>query len=1105
MTINIADNSPRISYTVAEGATQTSFAVPFEFFDNGDLNVYVDGTLKTITTHYTVSGGDGSTGTVTISVTGATGGSTVVVTRDIALERTTDFPVSGAFNIVALNTELDRLVAVAADLEDQSNRALQLTDFDAAVSLVLPDVDTRKGKTLAFNASTGAVEAGPSISDTQTVSAASADIATLADTQDGTTGTNSITTLASNVANVITVGGISSNVTTVAGIASDISTVAADGTDIGTVATNIASVNTVATNIADVITVANDLAEAVSEVETVANDLNEAVSEIDTVAGSISNVDAVGGSITNVNTVATGIANINTVAGISSNVTTVAGDTTHIQALGPISSDITTVSGISSNVSTVAGISSSVPTVASVSADVSTVAGISANVTTVAGISANVSTVASNVSSIQNFADVYRIGSSDPTSSLDTGDLFYNTSSSQMKVYNGSAWEAGVLSGSGTLLTANNLSDLNSASTAITNLGITASAAELNFVDGVTSNIQTQIDAISPDPTLGTLTKSFANGETSVITLSSTVSPTAIVAVTKEVSQTGASSKGGWDVASDASNYELYNQAPATSLSLSSASADGTATLGTGSFASADVGKRIFTSDGGEAVLTATDGSYSLSSAFGATTYTSGNWSLSGLDVDATNGITLSGAIIGAWDISAASSNSALSTLHSGFTSRRAYGLYFKPDGLKFYYCHPDGDAVDEWDLTTAWDITTGSFLQSFSVSSQDTSPLGLTFKPDGTKMYVVGANGDDINEYALSTAWDVSTASYTQNFSVSSQDTQPWGVFFKTDGTKMYVNGNVNDNINEYNLSTAWDISSASYSQNFSFTTQTTNVYQLYIKSDGLSLFITGRIGTTGTDYGVFEYSLSTAWDVSTMSYVRFYNTYSETAASSGGIFFKPDGKKMFVGRTAASAQLIEYTLAANAQPTAQYLPALTSTGGQIDSQFWTDINSMTADDVDNDGQVYYAVSTDDRTTWSVNKASDGVRPIVRNNSGTWQYNSNATYGSTTYTNGTTNDEFATIAQAMTVAANQMDKAQVDAVADGSHFTLGNTLDLAIIPYLASNGTAPTSDGVSINYDAAALNKGAILGTDYDYDLPATNKVRITSNAAQNLKVRIV
>ena len=181
MTINIADNDPRVSYAVAEGVTQTSFTVTFEFFDDADLNVYVDGTLKTLTTDYTVSGGNGSTGSVSISVTGASGGSTVVITRDIAFERTTDFPASGAFQINALNTELDRLTAIAADLSDKADRSLQLTDYDSAVSLVLPDVNTRKGKTLAFNATTGAVEAGPSITDVQTVSAASADIATLAD------------------------------------------------------------------------------------------------------------------------------------------------------------------------------------------------------------------------------------------------------------------------------------------------------------------------------------------------------------------------------------------------------------------------------------------------------------------------------------------------------------------------------------------------------------------------------------------------------------------------------------------------------------------------------------------------------------------------------------------------------------------------------------------------------------------------------------------------------------------------------------------------------------------------------------------------------------
>ena len=60
MTINLSDNSPRVIYTVAAGVTQSSFTVPFDFFEEGDVNVYVDGVLKTITTDYTVSGGGGN-------------------------------------------------------------------------------------------------------------------------------------------------------------------------------------------------------------------------------------------------------------------------------------------------------------------------------------------------------------------------------------------------------------------------------------------------------------------------------------------------------------------------------------------------------------------------------------------------------------------------------------------------------------------------------------------------------------------------------------------------------------------------------------------------------------------------------------------------------------------------------------------------------------------------------------------------------------------------------------------------------------------------------------------------------------------------------------
>jgi hypothetical protein len=92
--------------------------------------------------------------------------------------------------------------------------------------------------------------------------------------------------------------------------------------------------------------------------------------------------------------------------------------------------------------------------------------------------------------------------------------------------------------------------------------------------------------------------------------------------------------------------------------------------------------------------------------------------------------------------------------------------VFFKPDGLKMYVIGTISDAVFQYDLSTAWDVSTASFTypttEYFSVGSQETNPTGVFFKPDGLKMYVIGSFGDDVNEYDLSTAWDVSTASYS-------------------------------------------------------------------------------------------------------------------------------------------------------------------------------------------------------------------------------------------------------------------------------------------------------------------------------------------------------
>ena len=219
------------------------------------------------------------------------------------------------------------------------------------------------------------------------------------------------------------------------------------------------------------------------------------------------------------------------------------------------------------------------------------------------------------------------------------------------------------------------------------------------------------------------------------------------------------------------------------------------------------------------------------------------------------------------------------------------YDIFFKPDGTKMYVTGASGDDVNEYSLSTAWDITTGSYVQNFSVSAQETAPTGLFFKSDGTKMYVVGQQSDNVNEYNLSTAWDVSTASYVQNFSVNSQESVPRGLYFNPNGTKFFINGAIGDDINEYSLSTAWDVSTASFTTNFSVASQEGTPNGLSFNDDGTKMYIVGTDNDT-----VYEYDLSTGFDLSTASYNSVSFSVASQDVNPTGLFFKTDGSKMYV-----------------------------------------------------------------------------------------------------------------------------------------------------------------------------------------------------------------
>ena len=380
MAINISDVEPRVQYTATSG--QTSFTVPFEFFANADLKVYNGSTLLSFAaspsdaTEYSVTGaGVTGGGSITLGGSGATLNDIITISRDIAIQRTTDFPTSGAFQIASLNEELDKIVAMAQQLERDlkfSPRASATTSntFD----ITFPNLVA--GKLLGVNSSGNGLEFSVDASGLLSAETNAANSAAAAATS-ATASANSAT--AAQTAQAAAEAALDTFDDDFLGSKSSDPSVDNDG--------NALADGALYFNTTDNVMKVYDLGNTQWKQLTPTNSQQ-------------TNIDAAVANATNINTVAGQISptnNVGTVAGISSDITTLAG-----------------ISGLS----------------------------------TLAGSAASVIRAGDNLTDINAFANIY-LGpsSSAPTqdpdgSSLDSGDLYFDTSTNQLKVYGSSGWQS---------------------------------------------------------------------------------------------------------------------------------------------------------------------------------------------------------------------------------------------------------------------------------------------------------------------------------------------------------------------------------------------------------------------------------------------------------------------------------------------------------------------------------------------------------------------------------------------------------------------------------------------------------------------------------------
>ena len=352
-----------------------------------------------------------------------------------------------------------------------------------------------------------------------------------------------------------------------------------------------------------------------------------------------------------------------------------------------------------------------------------------------------------------------------------------------------------------------------------------------------------------------------------------------------------------------------------------------------------------------------------------------------------------------------------------------------------------NSDTMRYYTLATPYDLS--STLTEVDLSSINFNPAsaanwyGGVFNPDGTKFFIIykPQNQMNIRQFNLSTAYDLSTASL-QSDSWGDGNGFPNYHTFDIAGVsddKIYFCRTANYNyLHSKNLTSSGDIdtSHTTLTQEANLPNQTLN--RVRISSDGKRIFAHDN-GTTNH----YLYTLTTAWDFTSLdSSATITNTTIDSVTNATSYINYDEEGKYIIGSRSNTDEV--------------YLsPSSTSSSGSpFNAETWVSANP---------NNMHYALQKSAET-----------------------------------------------------AANLMDKSTLDAISDANHFDYGTQLDLAILlqyPSGASSSVLPKCDGVSVDFESNDIVKVATINTDVEIDYPASNKVRVKnlSSNSEQIKIRVI
>ena len=479
---------------------------------------------------------------------------------------------------------------------------------------------------------------------------------------------------------------------------------------------------------------------------------------------------------------------------------------------------------------------------------------------------ANIATVASNVSGVNSFAARYRVGSSDPSSDNDAGDLAFNTTSNTLKFFDGSSYNA-----IATTFSIDAASD--------TTISSPADGALLLYDTGTSKFID---NVVSGDATLA---------DTGSLTIANNAVTTAKI---------NADAVTGAKIADDAIDSEHYTDGSIDTAHIADAQVT-TAKIADNAITAL---KLNISGNGttGQVIVSDGDGSFSYADTSNPFSPTTASGTTPTLDLSTHNFFDL-GQLSGNTTLAFSNIPTAKrwfvdvhgNGAQSGFASgsrvgqtsnytgasyanlRGTNGVCYKPDGSVVFICgglntSPFKQHIKSYALSTAFDPSSISLSDSptkvFDLSSQvyaasqgDQYVSGLDMRSDGTMFYInhydPAAGENKISQYTMSTPFDVSSASHTATKSLYGSGYNPSGgktrgLHLRQNGADIYFANDQDNRIERWTMSTPYSISSASQTSTFDISGTDTTPNNVVLNEDGTKMIVTANLFTLSSAFDI-------------------------------------------------------------------------------------------------------------------------------------------------------------------------------------------------------------------------------------------------------------